>query len=122
MTNKQLEKLCRIWQKRLRLQDWNVRIAFEPVSDIDGAFARTRNSRTYKEAVIQMGVPDQLGKNWLGSHDTEVTLVHELLHLHASGFDERLEEKSPEYREFESMLELSAVALVGLSRKRTHGK
>lgn len=112
MTNKKLRKLCTVWQKRLRLQDWTVSVEFVGGADIDGSFARTRKSGNCKAAKTLIARPETLELDLLGSHDVEVTLVHELLHLQAGGFDQLIKEDTVESTCLEAFIELTAAALV----------
>jgi len=99
MTNSQLKKFCKEWQKRLRLQDWNVSVAFGILEDSTGL---TKINPNFKVAKV---IIDEEGNNEL-----EITLVHELLHLHADPFSQDLQEK---YKtNLEAMIELTARALV----------
>jgi hypothetical protein len=82
-----LEAGCRLWQKRLRLQDWHVRVRTRPSAgwdrmDDDG---ECRITDTLKHAVIT--IRDSLDSpRDEPAYDQEKTLVHELLHLHTHAF------------------------------------
>jgi hypothetical protein len=109
-----IQSLCVEWQIRLRLQDWNIRVQCVPEM---GGFARVRSSARVKEAVIYLCTPETVPSDWLGCRDIEVTLVHELLHLHARKFDGKLgDDESAEHVSFEAMIELTAIALVEAKR------
>jgi hypothetical protein len=119
-TNGQLARIATDWQRRLRLQDWVVQIGFVNKAEKDGlkiCFASTTFSSGQKAVVIQVAkLIDVLGS--IGCHDLEVTVVHELLHLHADPFDHACDEdKAPaEYEALEAMIELTAIALVEAKR------
>lgn len=78
MTQSKLEKLLKLWQKRLRLQDWDIEIALVPkVEGVEGmsmVFGGTMCRPSMMEASVQI-------LNNLEDYDTELTLVHELLHV-----------------------------------------
>ena len=114
MTQSQLNKLVFKWQKKLRLQDWNIDTSM--VNKCRGA-GSTFLSKRYKEARVSILNPDQWEDSWLGSRDIEVTLVHELLHLHAIPFDD-FKEGSPKNLALETMIELIAIALVNADRSK----
>lgn len=82
MTDKKLRKLLSIWSKRLRLQDWHLSI--KQVSHVEGVegdpFGATVCRSTFMEAAIQIRVG-------LDDKETELTLVHELVHVVFGGLN-----------------------------------
>lgn len=121
-TQKEIEKLCREWQKRLRLQDWVVRIVF---TNEFSSFARTHVHPEHKGATIRIRTAFSPFEH--ACLDFEVTLVHELIHLHTSGFDFPIQDKwrrsentdeRARYEAYEAMVELLAQALVSTKRGR----
>ncbi len=80
MTQAQLEKRCKIWQKRLRLLDWDIDVKFvKTVEGVESAhpadiFGGTQCKPTFMEASVQV-------RAGLGDEETELTLVHELMHI-----------------------------------------
>lgn len=119
MTNKQLQNLCRVWQKRLCLQDWKVSVQMAGRDASNDGHARTRISDNFKEARIFICRPEDCDPDWHGKIDAEQSLVHELLHLHADTFDKKIEDKSAEQKYLEFTIDAIANSLVELSRKRT---
>lgn len=109
MTDTTLRILCAEWQKRLRLQDWNVQVYLCPGADTSG---RTRISAQMKEARVFICSEDTWHADWLGAPNQEVVLVHELLHLHSRSFDSKVPADSVEWDALETMIELTANALV----------
>jgi hypothetical protein len=80
MTQAKLEKLTKLWQKRLRLQDWDITSKFvQSVEGVEAAnlsdvFGGTQCKPTFQEALIQIRIG-------LDDKETELTLVHELIHV-----------------------------------------
>lgn len=80
MTKKQLERMTRIWQTRLGLQAWDVRLSFAPTAFArceDDADATTWRQNDYDRALI---FPHS---DWASWDDDRLNrlIVHELLHL-----------------------------------------
>lgn len=109
-----LINLCADWQKRLRLQDWNITLKLVTYGDIEAAGCCSQDR--YKNAVIKIARHGGTPEKWLVGTDYEETLVHELLHLYTEGFDRKLDENSAEERAMELMVERLSVALVNLKR------
>lgn len=118
----QMEMDCDYWTKRLRLQDWSIHIKITPELP---SVARISIFAMDKTAVIRMR-PCFTYKDG-GCLDFEVSLVHELLHLHGAGFDKILltnrnknageaPTSEVEHDAYEAMVELTAQALVGVRR------
>jgi hypothetical protein len=103
----ELEALCAEWQKRLRIQDWIITLVVNYDSSTCGS-CTTCKSR--KLATITVAHPDC--NTHENDKDYEATLVHELLHVHAAGFDGLLEEDSAERMAYEQMIDLVSYALV----------
>ena len=85
MTQTKLEKLLQTWCSRLRLVDWEIKIKFVPV--VEGliipehsgtVFGGTMCKPTFMQADIQI-------RSGLSDSETELTLVHELLHVRFGG-------------------------------------
>lgn len=90
-------------------------ISREETHDNAGLTSMCRND---KSATIRVCPKSLADPDWLGIVDTEITLVHELQHLHASGFDRLVKKEDEEaYRALEVMIDKTAHALVTLSRK-----
>ena len=76
-----------IWQKRLRLQDWSIRIMVTRMAELgEDTLGDVKPGRTKRAALIRLLHPaDVAGQNFVfdgEAWDWEITLVHELLHLH----------------------------------------
>lgn len=114
-----LDKLCAKWQKLLRLQDWAVSIVYKRACDMDGKHGWCCPRLNMKSATIKvLDVMDydgrELGANGIAL-DIEVTVVHELLHLHFILLDESTGANGTL---FEQAIEILAVALVDLDKAR----
>ena len=81
MEQKPLARLCRTWQRRLRLQDWRVEVRFAPSEEFPkDEQARVEYDDTELTATILLqdqGEPEVI----------ERTLVHELLHLRLAAWE-----------------------------------
>ncbi|MDE2104520.1 MAG: hypothetical protein KGL39_45210 [Patescibacteria group bacterium] len=76
MTQPQLERTCRIWQKRLRLVDWDVTAVLVPAEQMED-FGETIPDETELRA----------GMKIRDCEEAEATVIHELLHLRLLPFD-----------------------------------
>lgn len=54
MTEAELKDLCALWQKRLRLQDWNVSLAVKSAEDMGERFAAIRPDLPSKTAAMNV--------------------------------------------------------------------
>lgn len=94
MTQTQLEKLCRKWQKILRLQDWKISIGFCELREIKvNRYAEIKSNEHHKTATIlilreELHPPGHCGE----IYSIEKIIVHELIHLHFLCYDENTEE------------------------------
>jgi len=110
MNQNQLNKLCAKWQKRLRLQDWNIeQLDFQPFDNYD-TYGCTKLSNNFHDASIH------INERWVNSPEQiEETLIHELLHLrfphHMETFSKQHEEGSLMEQEMELGIEMTARAL-----------
>jgi hypothetical protein len=115
LTESALQKACALWQKRLRLQDWDVRVRVRRKAQMSAEKCRAcvDADLRLKEALIEIQDPiDYTPKIWV--NDMEQSLVHELLHLHFAPFE--AEEGTAELVAQEQAIELIACALVNLAR------
>jgi hypothetical protein len=112
-----LTELCTIWQKRLRLQDWNVKVSTCRERDmcIEGTQGSCNYSHQLKAALIQILDPSDYPPESITAQDIEVTLVHELLHLHFAALEP--ERDSPQHVALEQAIDLTAYALVAAYRQ-----
>lgn len=110
------------WQAVLRLQDWNIVLVLHRKADmsIDGAIGASTYSLTHKDERLELVDPEDLylfHQRFNGEElDYEVTLVHELLHLHFAPFMSD-DEKSTDSMYQELAINTLARSLVALDRK-----
>lgn len=113
-----IEGLCRMWQQRLRLQDWDITVAHVPVGVLSGPAVHGDivwkiHSKSAHIRIVQsvdMAANDP-------HYDQENTVVHELLHLHFIGLG--VEDDTPADIVLEQAIWAIARALVGQSQPRT---
>lgn len=111
MTELKLQKLAKAWQKRLRLADWDVRVRVSRHWDMgDNRAGEVTTVTKKKQANISILSPLDWNESW-GAQDQELTLVHELVHLHFMALEHQA-------RDWNQLLEEQAVdalskALVG---------
>ncbi len=113
LSQENLESLLAEWQKILRLQDWQIKVSFARGHEIEGHQGRITIYLNFKQALIKLRNPiDWTDEDF--PDDTEVDLVHELIHLHINTFD-TTKPGTLERVALEQVDELLARALVGLN-------
>lgn len=109
MTNKQLVGMCQTWQKRLRLQDWEISIEFTDAFNGTATYGECSTSPPFMQAAIKV-------RSDLKPKAVEETVVHELLHVrfpnHTPAFDRVFNRTGLVGNEFEIGIEMVARALV----------
>lgn len=111
----ELRQLCIEWQKILRLQDWDIIVQISRRDDTFGnsTMGQVRYHLELKQALIKIIDPIDYPANVIYPQDMEISLVHELLHLHFAPFN--AEEGTPAATAQEQAI---AKGLVGLRRNR----
>lgn len=111
-----LTELCAEWQKRLRLMDWLVTVRYRRADDMPLANKGGCCSWkiTLKAAVVDVLDPVDYPADSHFLQDVEVTVVHELLHLHIAPFV--ADDDTPEDIAQEQAIECIAQALVKAKR------
>jgi hypothetical protein len=112
VTVTEFQRCAKQWQALLRLNDWN--ITFELVDWLE-CYGITKWDK-YKNAVVQLCTPGTISPQNIGPDDLEITLVHELLHLHGRLITKTIEQESEVDDSFEEMIDLTAQTLVSLKR------
>lgn len=115
MEKEDFQQLLKEWQTRLRLQHWEVKAGLHHSKDFDGGVQRGQNSynKFTGESYIKICHPDDYPDGPF-KQDIEVSLIHELLHLHFCYFEP--EEEQQEFVAWERCIETVARILVGLKR------
>lgn len=113
---KEMEQMVQKWARILRLQDWdiNIRLMDEKDLTLDSVAGEVSWNREHQHGEIRILDPSQLRANMLET-DIEETIIHEMLHLHASPFD-TFEIGSPEYYALELFINRVSQALYKLDR------
>ena len=112
LTQEELAGLCVTWQARLRLQDWQVQIRFARAAELGGEVQGDCDwCLPKKAALIRILTPADYPENCPWPQDVELTVVHELLHLHGAPFDQ-FEHRSADDNALEVMIDSTAQALV----------
>lgn len=109
-----LTSLCHEWQKRLRLQDWDVEARYVKYYEMKSEHADGECDYVFsrKSACINILCAEDCPE----PIDVEETLVHELLHLHFAEWTERHDECPVSG---EQALDAIASALVRLKKEAT---
>lgn len=87
MTDEQLKSLCKLWQKRLRLQDWRVSARVVGSEEMRDALGDCTVYQDTKCAVIRVIDPKAIDSThpyysrFPENADIEKILLHEMLHI-----------------------------------------
>lgn len=114
LTQKQLASLCKQWQKRLNLQDWTIKVKLVRQDDADMSANQGYVYYHYSTKTATIKILDHRDwgtDEWL--QDMELTLVHELNHIHTGLFCPKHDTDEEEH-----CVEFLARALVKLKRER----
>lgn len=88
MTLEELQIFCQEWQAILRLQDWDIDIRFVDREEIEDG-RRGADIEWFAEkqcAKIRVLDPTQQRKDPFVPYNPELSVIHELLHLHLAPF------------------------------------
>lgn len=88
MPIEELRELCVYWQKRLRLQDWEIYVEYVRKDAADGWWGElTVRHNLHRYARVRVVEPGSfLPPDWPREKtDPEYILVHELLHIYTEG-------------------------------------
>ncbi|MEW6044997.1 MAG: hypothetical protein AB1609_00710 [Bacillota bacterium] len=120
LSQDELTEKCRLWQRRLRLQDWDIVTKIVRADDMhsDGQ-GECMWVIERKEAIIKLLDPVDYSPRSPFEQDHERTLVHELLHLHFAPFTAK--DGTPEDVAQEQAIQCLAKALVALARGEASG-
>jgi hypothetical protein len=81
LTDADVQAICRIWQARLRLQDWDIHCQLVRGFRLTEAVAEVESLETKRVAWIRVMNPLDFQPDSLLPQDVERSIVHELLHL-----------------------------------------
>jgi len=110
-----LERLCRKWQKLLRLNDWRIKVEFVSPKKISGYDGRTDYDLYDKTANVKILRKEDWTKNHFDRLvDGEMILVHELIELHFMSIPEL---KGIDHDRKEFVANVIADALIELDRR-----
>lgn len=112
----QAEELLAEWQRILRLQDWNIKIDIrrDREMELQSSMAEVHWTIEKKAAIMHLLDPIDYQNDYFPI-DHEVSIVHELLHLHMAGFDAKFD--TPEGVAQEQAINAISTALVFLKRR-----
>src|SRR6476660_10640149 len=112
VSNEQVHDWLHLWQKRLHLEDWKVEVRIVRIWDLEqGTLGHIDWSAAHKTAVIKVLNPAdyELPKDKVPA-DMELSIVHELVHLHLSALPLNKSSRNAE----EQVVSMIADALVSL--------
>ena len=96
---KLLQRECKLWQRKLRLQDWNVQVILCRLNEMPNkdCVASIHPVMERKDAKMMLLSPTDLpllSAAFLNNEEVNygLTIVHELLHLHLYAFTQKLTE------------------------------
>ena len=114
VSDEQVHDWLRLWQKRLRLEEWKVDVKIVRIWDLEqGTLGHIDWSVPHKTATIKVLNPSdyELPKDKIPA-DMELSIVHELVHLHLSVLPLNKSTRNAE----EQVVSMLADALVNLER------
>ncbi len=85
MTRAQVEKIVTVWQGRLKLSQWSVKVDFDKPANASND-AQVSIDNHYDNATVLLS---SAWADWTREY-TNLTLVHELLHLHERDVEEAI--------------------------------
>lgn len=80
------QQSCEEWQRRLKLQDWDISVKIIPHRESEDSWGSVRWNLQEKFADIKLLDPADQSSS-MRPYSMEETLVHELLHLHLAPLD-----------------------------------
>lgn len=92
-----LRHKCAVWQLRMGLRDWSVEIIVERKENMpDSKSGLCKFLVAKKSAKIYLLHPADADPEWINPYDIELTLVHELTHLHLAPWNQYFAEGDQE--------------------------
>ena len=117
VSQEELKKLCEEWRERLRLQAWDVDVGIYRASEFEIPNCCGENewgNRNYMSTIRILDPVDYPKSNF--KQDMEITLVHELLHLHFEAFEPK-DKDTLQYDIMERTIDRLAHTMVELKRQ-----
>ena len=116
-TQEELEKLLKKWQKKLRLDNWDIQVKVVRASEMTLPNVQGENdySTALHKSVVKILDPIDYETDLSEEQDMERTLVHELMHLVLWHCTPK-ESKNLKRQLFETSVEQLANALVDMKR------
>lgn len=116
LTEDELKKLCAFWQNQLKLNNWRIAIGIERKTAFNNSQSTGEIDYVLplRQAIIKILDPLDY-PNSPFEQDMEISLVHELLHLHFALFEPKSDD-SLEFLIMESTIEQLANILVEMKR------
>jgi len=115
VTDEQVHDWLHVWQKRLRLDDWKIEVKIVRIWELEqGTLGHIDWSIPHKTATIKVLNPSdyELPKDKIPA-DMELSVVHELVHLHLSVLPLNKSSRNAE----EQVVSMIADALVSLEHE-----
>ena len=115
----QARQACAEWQERLKLQHWLVkaRICRRDDMGLEDSCGTCAWTLSRAEALLKLLDPIDYPEDGIVDQDHEVTLVHELLHIHFAPFASDLKPDSLEHIAMERAIDVMSKTMVELKRK-----
>lgn len=117
-TQRDLERMLKYWQRKLRLTDWKITIKFATLEELDGDQGKNTYLIEAKTSEILVLNPHEYKpEEYPGKQpqDVENTVVHELLHLHLAPWKTR---NAAEEVQMEQAIESMADAFRSFKQRR----
>lgn len=88
MTEERLKELTAEWQKTLRLQDWDIDVSFKRHFEMceENVLGQCVSTPSVRKSTIHVLVPEDADTPQ-SDYNLEETLVHEILHVHFSEWE-----------------------------------
>lgn len=124
----ELLQRLKVWQERLRLQDWDIEASIRRASEMEGEVVGSVSwSLSRKQASISILDQNDYPDDRMGYRDMENDLIHELIHIHLAPIHEHFGslgngEMNPMYTMFEEQaIESLTSALLSERDKNSTG-
>ena len=121
LTADELQVLCKEWQDRLRLNEWDIVVNIYRAREFynEGCIGENTWELRKAESIIRILDPVDYPENTRFPLDMEQVLVHELLHLLFAPFEPN--DKTLQHDFMEQTIDRLAKVLVDMKRGQQHG-